>query len=66
MRQGHVVRNVAELVDRIPADPKPADTFIPAELQAVLAHIDGDRFAIASRFALTELQPRQSGGPAVA
>ena len=23
MRQGHVVRNVAELVDRIPSDPKP-------------------------------------------
>jgi hypothetical protein len=26
MRQGHVVRNVAELVDRIPADPKQPDT----------------------------------------
>jgi integrase len=43
MRQGHVVRNVAELVDRIPADPKPADTFTPAELQKVLKHIEGDR-----------------------
>lgn len=38
MRQGHVVRNVAELVDRIPADPKPADTFTPAELPKVLKH----------------------------
>ncbi|MBN9634469.1 MAG: Arm DNA-binding domain-containing protein, partial [Actinobacteria bacterium] len=36
MRQGHAVRNVAELVDRIPADPKPSDTFTPAELQQVL------------------------------
>ena len=47
MRQGHVVRNVAELVDRIPSDPKLPDTFTPAELQKVLDHIDGDRYAIA-------------------
>ena len=40
MRQGQVVRNVAELVDRIPADPKLPETFIPAELQKVLEHID--------------------------
>lgn len=37
MRQGRVVRNVADLVDRIPADPKPPNTFTPAELQKVLA-----------------------------
>ena len=33
MRQGHVVRNVAELVDRIPSDPKPPETFTPAEFR---------------------------------
>ena len=52
MRQGQVVRNVAELVDRIPADAKPAATFTPAELQKVLDHIDGDRYAIAWQLAL--------------
>ncbi|MGO9386257.1 MAG: tyrosine-type recombinase/integrase [Mycobacterium sp.] len=62
MQQGHVVRNVAELVDRIPADPKPPDTFIPAELQAVLAHIDGDRYAIAWQLALTGLRRGEVAG----
>jgi len=56
MRQGHLVRNVAELVDRIPSDPKPPDTFTPAELQKVLNHIDGDRYAIAWQLALTGLR----------
>jgi hypothetical protein len=55
MRQGHVVRNVAELVDRIPADPKLPDTLSIAELQMVLDHIDGDPYAIAWQLALTGL-----------
>jgi integrase len=62
MRQGHVVRNVAELVDRIPADPKPPDTLTPAELQTVLAHIDGDRYAIAWQPALTGLRRGEVAG----
>ena len=62
MRQGHVVRNVAELIDRIPADPKPPDTFAPAELQAVLDHIDGDRYAIAWQLALTGLRRGEVAG----
>jgi len=62
MRQGHVVRNVVELVDRIPANPKPPDTFAPAELQAVLAHIDGDRYAIAWQLALTGLRRGEVAG----
>jgi integrase len=62
MRQGHVVRNVAELVDRIPADAKPADTFTPAELQQVLDHIDGDRYAIACQLALTGLRRGEVAG----
>jgi integrase len=56
MRQGHVVRNVAELVNRVPADAKPADTFTPTELQRVLDHIEGDRYAIAWQLALTGLR----------
>ena len=62
MRQGHVVRNVAELIDRIPADPKPPDTFTPSELQAVLAHIDSDRYAIAWQLALTGLRRGEVAG----
>jgi integrase len=62
MRQGHVVRNVAELVDRIPADPKPPETFTPSELQAVLDHIDGDQYAIAWQLALTGLRRGEVAG----
>ncbi|AKK26065.1 tyrosine-type recombinase/integrase [Mycobacterium sp. EPa45] len=62
MRQGQVVRNVAELVDRIPADPKPPETFTSAELQQVLDHIDGDRYAIAWQLALTGLRRGEVAG----
>lgn len=62
MRQGNVVRNVAELVDRIPGDAKPADTFTPSELQKVLDHIDGDRYAIAWQLALTGLRRGEVAG----
>jgi integrase len=62
MRQGHVVRNVAELVDRIPADPKPPNTFTPAGLQKVFDHIDGGRCAIAWQLALTGLRGGEVAG----
>jgi integrase len=62
MRQGHVVRNVAELVDRIPADPKQPDTLTPTELQKVLDHVDGDRYAIAWQLALTGLRRGEVAG----
>jgi integrase len=62
MRQGYVVRNVAELIDRIPADPEPPGTFAPSELQAVLDHIDGDRYAIAWQLALTGLRRGEVAG----
>lgn len=62
MRQGQVVRNVADLVDRIPADPKQPDTFTPTELQKVLEHIDGDRYAIAWQLALTGLRRGEVAG----
>jgi integrase len=62
VKQGHLVRNVAELVDRIPADPKPPDTFTATELQTVLDHIDGDRYAIAWQLALTGLRRGEVAG----
>lgn len=62
MRQGHVVRNVAELVDRIPADAKAPDTFTSAELQKVLDHITGDRYAVAWQLALTGLRRGEVAG----
>ncbi|MGH2958849.1 MAG: tyrosine-type recombinase/integrase [Solirubrobacterales bacterium] len=62
MRQGQVVRNVAELVDRIPADPKPSETLTPAELQKVLNYIEGDRYAIAWQLALTGLRRGEVAG----
>jgi len=62
MRQGHVVRNVAELVDRIPEDPKQPDTFTPAGLQKVLDHVDGNRYAIAWQLALTGLRRGEVAG----
>ena len=62
MRQGHAVRNVAELVDRIPSDPQPPDTFTPAELQKVLDYVDGDRYAIAWQLALTGLRRGEVAG----
>ena len=62
MRQGHVVRNVAELVDRIPADPKPPATFTPDELKRVLDHIAGDRYAVAWQLALTGLRRGEVAG----
>ncbi|WP_235673526.1 hypothetical protein [Mycolicibacter algericus] len=46
-KQGHVVRNVAALVDRIDGDAKPPDPLSEAEVEKVLAHIEGDRYAIA-------------------
>jgi integrase len=62
MRQGQAVRNVAELVDRISADPKPSATFTPAELQKVLDHVEGDRYAIAWQLALTGLRRGEVAG----
>lgn len=62
MRQGHVVRNVVKLVDRIPADPKLPNTFTPAELQKVFDHIDGGRYAIAWQLALTGLRGGEVAG----
>lgn len=51
-KQGHVVRNVATLVDRIDGDAKPPDPLSESEVELVLAYIEGDRYAIAWELAL--------------
>lgn len=62
MRQGHVVRNVAELVDRIPSDAKPATTFTRAEVEKMLAHFASDRDAFAWQLALAGLRRGEVSG----
>jgi integrase len=56
MRQGHLVRNVAALVTRVPSDQKPPRTLTAAEVSKVLNHIDGDRYAAAWHLALSGLR----------
>jgi integrase len=56
MRQGHLVRNVAALVTRVPSDPKPPRTLTAAEASKVLNHIRGDRYAVAWHLALSGLR----------
>lgn len=56
MRQGHVIRNVAALVARIPADAEDARTLTALEVEQVLHHIDGDRYAAAWHLALSGLR----------
>ncbi|MGU3650605.1 site-specific integrase [Mycolicibacterium sp. A43C] len=61
-KQGQLVRNVAALVDRIASDPAPPNTLDPAEVETVLAHIDGDRYAIAWQLALAGLRRGEIAG----
>ena len=56
MRQGHLVRNVAALVTRVPSDPKPPRTLTAAEVSRLLNHIEGDRYAAAWQLALSGLR----------
>jgi integrase len=56
VKQGHVVRNVVALVDRIDGDAKPPDPLTEAEVETLLAHIEGDRYAIAWHLALAGLR----------
>lgn len=62
LKQGRVVRNVAALVDRIPGDAKPALTLTVHEVEKVVAHIGGDRYAIAWELALTGLRRGEIAG----
>jgi len=56
MRQGHIVRNVAALVTRVPSDPKPPRSLTAAEVGKVMKHIEGDRYAAAWHLALSGLR----------
>lgn len=62
MKQGHVVRNVAALVDRIGAAPKQAATLTETEVARVEAHIDGDRYTVAWLLALSGLRRGEIAG----
>lgn len=61
-KQGHVVRNVAALVDRVSSDPKAPDPLSEDEVETVEAHIAGDRYAIAWMLALSGLRRGEIAG----
>lgn len=61
-KQGHVVRNVAALVDRIEANPAPPDPLSEAEVEKVLEHIAGDRYAITWELALAGFRLAEISG----
>src|ERR1700682_3811087 len=56
MRQGHVIRNVAALVTRVPSDPKPSRTLTATEVRQLLDHVQGYRYAAAWHLALSGLR----------
>jgi len=62
MQQGRATRNVARLLARIPASPKPPDTLTAAEVEKILKHIETDRDAIAWQLALTGLRRGEIAG----
>ncbi|AAN12601.1 integrase [Mycobacterium phage Che9c] len=61
-KQGHTVRNVAALVDRIEANPTPPDPLTESEVETLLAHIAGDRYAIAWELALAGFRLAEISG----
>ncbi|QRY48094.1 tyrosine-type recombinase/integrase [Mycolicibacterium boenickei] len=61
-KQGNVVRNVASLVDRIEANPAPPDPLTEAEVETLLAHIAGDRYAIAWELGLAGFRLAEISG----
>ncbi|ORA38063.1 site-specific integrase [Mycobacterium aquaticum] len=61
-KQGHTVRNVAALVDRIEADPAPPDPLTEVEVEKLLAHIAGNRYAIAWELALAGFRLAEISG----
>jgi integrase len=62
MRQGHVIRNVAALVTRVPSDPKPSRTLTATEVRQLLDHVQGDRYAAAWHLALSGLRRGEIAG----
>jgi integrase len=62
LKQGHVVRNVASLVDRIPGAPKKPKTLTPAQVEKVVAHIENDRYGIAWQLALAGMRRGEIAG----
>ena len=62
VRQGVLVRNVAELVDRLPQTKREMATFTPAEVRKVLTAARRDRFEVAWHLALYGLRRGEIGG----
>ncbi|MFI8661857.1 tyrosine-type recombinase/integrase [Rhodococcus qingshengii] len=56
MKQGHLVRDVAALVDRVPNQKKEMKTFIEEEVRKLLAEADKDRNGHAWHLALSGLR----------
>jgi integrase len=62
MRQGHVMRNLAALVTRVPSDLKPSRTLTATEVGKLLKHVEGDRYAAAWHLALSGLRRGEIAG----
>ena len=60
--QGHLVRDVAALVDRMKRPKVTMKTFTEAEVRILLAHVTGDRLAHAWHLALAGLRRGEIGG----
>jgi integrase len=62
VKQGHLVRDVASLVDRLKRPRQKLTTFTEDEARKLLAHVDGDRLAHAWHLALSGLRRGELGG----
>jgi integrase len=62
VKQGHLVRDVAALVDRLKRPRKKLSTFTEDEVRRLLAHVERDRLAIAWHLALSGLRRGEIGG----
>jgi len=55
-KQGHVARNIAALVDRLPRERRTMDTYTASEVQQIFAHTAGDRMQHTWHLALSGLR----------
>jgi integrase len=62
VKQGHLVRDVAALVDRLKRPKKQMATFTEEEVQRLLAYAERDRLAVAWHLALSGLRRGEIGG----
>lgn len=55
-KQGHIARNVATLVDRLPRERRTMDTYTASEVQQIFAYTTGDRMQHTWHLALSGLR----------